>query len=146
MTVLTIFSLLATIAIVCTFAAVFQHKPDYVGHITLHNQQEYHTFLDALFTTDVIALDGQPEEVLPANKEEIWNYSEFPVEFGFRFKLSNEIANPIAQFNAVSYPANTNTKLILTACIAITGLAITLGLWLGRNGFYDEKCVMQLAK
>lgn len=139
--------LLATTGGLLLLNLTYHTMPKYIGEIRIESQEEYHSFLDAIFAGNVSVnvLDMQPSGVdIPTVRSELQaDYSELPVVLGF--DLSAE-QNPLGNLSRVKLysefyggPLGRDYgRLVWSLVAGLVGYPVSVGLWISRKGIYEH--------
>jgi len=140
---------LATTVSLAVLLSAYHERVEYSGEIMIESQEQYHGFLDAIFTegVSVNALYWQWGNTtsLPTQREGLWVDYPYPMPAPMGFNLS-ATQNPLANVAGTELyqemyggaTSRTYGSIIYSLGIGMVGYGLAAGLWISRNGIYEN--------
>ena len=140
---------LATTVSLAVLLSAYHERVEYSGKIMIESQEQYHGFLDAIFTegVGVNALYWQRGNLtsLPTQREGLWVDYPYPMPAPMGFNLS-ATQNPLVNVAGTKLYREMHGgamgrnygSIIYSFGIAMVGYGLAAGLWISRNGIYEN--------
>ena len=140
---------LVTTVSLAVLLSAYQGRVEYSGEIMIESQEQYHGFLDAIFTegVGVNALYWQRGNLtsLSTQREGLWVDYPYPMPAPMGFNLS-ATQNPLVNVAGTELYremyggaiGRNYGSIIYSFGIAMVGYGLTAGLWISRNGIYEN--------